>query len=98
MRLKVPLQDVQHFQEDRISKRIVDLRTLLAADDDVPIAKHGEMLRKIGRFGIESVGQFARADLAFAQFVHDSDPGRMGQGSEHVRLELAQWRVHTTVT
>jgi hypothetical protein len=80
----------QQVGDERAAERVVRLRPLAADGDDVPGAESREVLRH-DRL-VERQGRLQVLDRLGAghEALEDANPGRMGEGTEKIALELLQ--------
>jgi hypothetical protein len=82
---------VEQVKQLRIPNGIVDILTVFSGCDNITGAEDSQLLRKIALFNIQTGAKIIYANLAFAEFVQDSDTQRVGKGFEEFGFELADF-------
>ena len=89
LRIKVPLENVQHTDEDRVTQGIEDLISILPVDDDVFAPKNCQVLRGIGLLKPELFDQLPGRHLTVTEQLDNGDARGMSEGLKDFRFEAA---------
>jgi hypothetical protein len=82
---------VEQVKQLRIPDGIVDILTVFSSGENIAVAEDSQLLGKIALFNIQTRAKIIYANLAFAEFVQDSDTQRVCKGFEEFSFELADF-------
>ena len=85
---------IQKLVDGGIANGVVHIGAGLAGSDDVFVAKHCELLRRVGLLNAEFLTDFGNCPLAVTKTVKNRNSKRMSKSLEKFRLELSQLRRH----
>jgi len=97
LREEIFAQQAQNLFEDGVAQGVVDLIPLLPADDNLPGAQDGQVLRGVRLFEFQFRDQLAGGKLAFTEGLDDGDAGGVGEALKDSGLELAELLCHYTL-
>jgi hypothetical protein len=85
---------IEKLEKSRIRNGVIDITAGLASDHNITYSHNCELLRDICRFYAQQLAQFIHALLAIAKAVEDSNPDRVSEGLEKLRLEVGKLLRH----
>src|SRR5262245_26037986 len=88
MAIKDVASHVQELEDQRISNRVINIRTGFTGDNDVLVPQYRQLLRRVRLLNLELLTEFRNRSLALSQRVENRNSQRMCQSLEEFSLEL----------
>src|SRR6058998_954976 len=85
---------IQKLVDGGIANGVVHIGAGLAGSDDVFVAKHCELLRRVGLLNPKFLTDFGNCPLAVTKTIENRNAKRMSKSLEKFCLELSQLRRH----